>query len=462
MLNPDICVNSGIQSAIVPELNFELNEFGEWRADLSNISVQQQSLLSETILGSVGAPTVPRIADSLWSSSGDDFDPIIGWYSGLYAGHVQDMDLRMQATSGGITTWILCRLLETGKVDGVIHMRQRPTGSGPLFEYVISTTVEEVRERAKTRYYPGVLSEVARQIVAEPTKKYAIVGIPGIIAECRLATLKDPGLREQIPYMVGLLCAHQKTTKYAEALIHRAGFSPEEVVDMDFRKKLPDHKPGTYLTSVSVDKADKRITRLLPQSTSLVGNWGQGLFKSRQSDFSEDAFNLTADVSLGDAWLPPYTADPNGNNVVIVRNPLIDDLLKSGVSAGVLSLTEMTVKDIERSQPGLIRNTVHELPFRLAVHGLAVKGTGPITDTPAKLRLPPTRAAIQVYRMCAPLLNRRIYRNYEKNGDMDGYFSKATWFRRLYVLSALPDKALRVLGQLPSKAAFLTKPRHGR
>lgn len=37
-------------------------------------------------------------------------------------------------------------------------------------------------------------------------------------------------------------------------------------------------------------------------------------------DFCDDVFAETADIALGDAWLPEYVQDGNGTNVVVTRN----------------------------------------------------------------------------------------------------------------------------------------------
>ncbi|MGC9322644.1 MAG: Coenzyme F420 hydrogenase/dehydrogenase, beta subunit C-terminal domain, partial [Kosmotogaceae bacterium] len=56
-------------------------------------------------------------------------------------------------------------------------------------------------------------------------------------------------------------------------------------------------------------------------------NWGYGFFKYKACDYCDDVVSETADVSVGDAWLPEYVNDSGGTNVVIVRNPVIKKII---------------------------------------------------------------------------------------------------------------------------------------
>lgn len=135
----------------------------------------------------------------------------IGHYLATYAGYVSEGEFRDRGSSGGMGTWIVSRLLSEDLVDGVIHVHQRqPSDNDPrLFQYQISTTVEQVQKGAKSRYYPIELSQVI-QIVREQPGRYAIVGIPCFIKAVRLLARQDPLISERIKFCVGLVCGHLK------------------------------------------------------------------------------------------------------------------------------------------------------------------------------------------------------------------------------------------------------------
>ncbi|MCG3561936.1 DEAD/DEAH box helicase, partial [Klebsiella pneumoniae] len=58
-------------------------------------------------------------------------------------------------------------------------------------------------------------------------------------------------------------------------------------------------------------------------------------------DFTDDVMNETADITLGDAWLPEYTMDSEGNNIVIIRNPIIKRIVEKALTEGRIKLDEI-------------------------------------------------------------------------------------------------------------------------
>jgi hypothetical protein len=107
------------------------------------------------------------------------------------------------------------------------------------------------------------------------------------------------------------------------------------------------------------------VKKTVNQNNFFVSNWGHGFFKTKFSDFTDDAMNETADISLGDAWLPEYVTDEKGNNILIVRNKEIQRIINNGLKEGKIKLDALSVNDIIRSQKGLIRHTRDALPYRL-------------------------------------------------------------------------------------------------
>src|SRR3546814_15744475 len=82
-------------------------------------------------------------------------------------------------------------------------------------------------------------------------------------------------------------------------------------------------------------------SRTLPTSRLLGGNWGHGMFQLGACDFCDDIFAETADVCLGDAWLPQYDSDWRGTNIVISRHADIEQLLSEGARSGKILLDDI-------------------------------------------------------------------------------------------------------------------------
>src|SRR5215217_61852 len=94
----------------------------------------------------------------------------LGRFQTAYVGHVAEEDFRMQGSSGGMVTWVATELMRKGLVDGVAHVvaATNPQQEGRYFQYRISRTEKEIREGAKSRYYPIELSTIIQTIREVP------------------------------------------------------------------------------------------------------------------------------------------------------------------------------------------------------------------------------------------------------------------------------------------------------
>lgn len=362
VLFPQLAVASGVYSVLDPSITLKLNARGEYEHVGLNAGYEgpAEDLLFASSVGGTG-PDEDRIAEMLFPESEDvRVDPVLGHYRSLYAGFVREGTYREGGSSGGLTTWLLCELLESGRIDGAIHVK--PTGaSATLFEYRVSTTAEEMREGAGSRYYPAEFSRVFADVKARGGR-YAITAIPSFAHEVRLLQQLRPEWKSRIPYVIGLICGHQKTSNYASQLAWSAGISPTSVSYIDFRKKIPGRPASQYVTEIH--SGPPGAVEVSVWENLFGTDWGWGLFKSNFSDFTEDAFNETADVVMGDAWLPQYVGDSRGTNVLIVRNQEINELITHAAASGRLELETLDPPTMIRSQSALVRHAIDELPVR--------------------------------------------------------------------------------------------------
>lgn len=362
-------IRSGVETFIDKNLLMRLNDFGEYEyADQKTASASPVSATSENVNAmSIKSKNEDEVSKKLFANVKNiNHNDAIGYYLDLYAGHVIEGDFRKNGSSGGIATWLLKELLSKKLIDGVIHLQKDHKKNGVLFEYKVSRNIDQVIAGAKTRYYPGELSNVLQE-VKEAKGRYAVVGIPSILMEVRLLAIQDPIIAERIAYTIGLICGHQKSAKYAENIAWQCGIKPGDLEDIDFRKKIVGKPASDYATELVglINGKKQTITRL---QTELFGvNWGHGFFKTQFSDYTDDALNETADIALGDAWLEEYVSDSKGNNVVIVRNSEIAEILKDGIESKKLKLDIVDAATIIRSQSGLIHHTRDELPYRLYI-----------------------------------------------------------------------------------------------
>lgn len=143
------------------------------------------------------------------------------------------------------------------------------------------------------------------------------------------------------------------------------GFKPGDMTYINFRKKLPDRLSSEYGIEVYGYINGKYTEKIAPKANLLGQDWGQAWFKVFASDYTDDVFNETADIVLGDAWLQGYTDDSDANNVVIVRNETIDKVITEAMNAGELKFDVSDKDTIFNSQRSGYRHTYSKLPYRL-------------------------------------------------------------------------------------------------
>lgn len=292
------------------------------------------------------------------------YDRKIGYYLSLYAGNITNNQMRMNTSSGGILSWLASYLLENNLVDGIIHVKS--TDSSPdLFKYTLSTSSQEILNRGKSRYY-HVSFEDIKDLLNDPklVGRYVFVGVPCYIKAMRLLSEEIPRLKSQIIYYFALFCGHMKTSAFAELLSWQQGIHPNDLKSIDFRVKNLTGLSSRY----SVSAESKRGKKVKDKSYRLYGSdWGLGFFKPKACDWCDDVSGELADITFGDAWLPEYTDDSLGTNILIVRNALLDTILREQSGFNLLNVTEISKDKIIASQAGNYRHRHEGLSIRIEV-----------------------------------------------------------------------------------------------
>ena len=286
--------------------------------------------------------------------------PILGRYLRCYKGYVEEGDFRRRGSSGGAGRWILTELLRRGEVDHVVQVRARGA-PGPLFEFARFDSPEEISEGARSAYYPVTLADSLLALKEKPGR-YAVTAVPCFSKALRRLAEHDPIIRERVRFVVATVCGHLKTTAFADLLAWQIGVPPEQLRGIEFRDKIPG-KRANEKGVVAVNESGP----LPPRSSKELfgGNWGWNFFKYKACDYCDDIMAETADVTVGDAWLPGLVEDSAGNNVVVVREPTIERILREGVESGRLALEACPPETVVLSQRGGVRHKTEGLALRL-------------------------------------------------------------------------------------------------
>ena len=335
-----------------------LGRYGVYQADLTEATPAQIEAADAICPFSDASKDESRLAAERYGTLPSD--PRIGRHRSVYAGRLTDDDRVMGSSSGGLTSWFLGELLDRRIVDGVIHVGR---GEGrELFEYAVSLSSDDLVASRKSMYSSTTLDAVIREVRGDG-RTYAVVGVPCFITAMRNLEDVDPDLAAQFTWHVGLVCGHLKSQFFAESLAWQAGVRPEDLETIDFRVKNPARRSYSYDYEVRAHDGPPRRRRTL---SAIDGSWGYGAFQPAACNYCDDVFAETADVVFGDAWLPRYTDDWRGTNVVVTRRAEADRILADGLDDGTVLLEPLTPDLAAQSQAGNFRHRRDGLRVRLA------------------------------------------------------------------------------------------------
>jgi coenzyme F420-reducing hydrogenase beta subunit len=334
-----------------------------YKADLAGVAAPTLDAASAVCPFSDDAPNEDTISTELFA--GLPVDDGIGRFAEVLAGRRIDTDELVASSSGGLTSWLLRRLLEQGDVDGIVHVGSAHQATqGELFAYRVSDSPQEVERHRKSIYFATSLEDVLRRVRGDG-KRYAVVGVPCFIKGLRLLTTQDTTLNAQIRYCVGIVCGHLKSQFFAEALAWQLGLEPNELGSVDFRVKQPGLPANRYAFEARPATESGSVVRSTA-ATMFGGDWGMGLFQPEACNFCDDIFAETADIVFGDAWLPQFNSDWRGMNVLVTRDQELAAMLAQGHASGELQMQSLTAAEACESQASNFRHRRVGLAIRLA------------------------------------------------------------------------------------------------
>lgn len=362
IIKNDLCIGCGLCVYKCPSkaLEMQWNDYGFLVPELTgncDLNGDCLSICPFNPFPEKDVETENELAE-LFLKSSNFHHPKIGKYNGIYAGYSNEF--RLTSSSGGLATYIFTELIEKGIVDHIFSVKES-AAPGTHYEYSISSTKEDLLTASKTKYFPVTLGTVLLRI-HELEGKIAIVGVACFIKAIRLAQHKEPALKEKIPFLVGIICGGVKSRFFTEYLAGKAGVSIENIQQPQFRIKdlnstSSDYSFGCYDSNGKNEKTVKMRS---------VGNmWGTGLFKANACDFCDDVTTELADISLGDAWIPPYNKDGKGTSVIVTRSSTADKLIQYGIKESKLAIEELSLELFLASQQGSFNHRQTGLSVRI-------------------------------------------------------------------------------------------------
>lgn len=272
------------------------------------------------------------------------FHPLWGPIRQLKAGFATDDQVRYKGSSGGALSALAIFLIETGRVQGVLHVAPDPDRpfANPS---QISRSREDVLRAAGSRYAPASPLDRVRECLASPGV-YAFIGKPCDVAALRAMTRHMPDVAAKFPYMLSFMCAGTPSMRGTEQVVRHLGFEPGDVTHFRYRG---NGWPGM----ARAETADGRSAEMDYDSS-----WGRILNRHLQfrCKICPDGTGEFADISCADAWhadargYPVFTETP-GRSLIISRTAEGRLLLDNAVGAASLAIEDVDVASVAAMQP---------------------------------------------------------------------------------------------------------------
>lgn len=423
----------------------KINTYGEYQPDLEKFSLLDENLKREAEF--VCPSLNPSYNETVLSSSFlEQVDATqskyIGPYQDVYGGYVVEGNYRDNGTSGGFGTWVGAALFEKGLIDGVIHLKETPrtSASDPFFKYGISNNINQITKGSKTKYHVVEVSEVLN-LIKETPGRYLFIGLPCMIKTIRRIQLVDSSIKESIKYTVALVCGHLKSINWTLSLAWAKGIHPTEANNFLYRTKAKDISARAYVfTAYSKNK------EIREDSGNVVGGkFNQGALMLEACNFCDDVVGETADLTIGDAWLSQFEIDPNGTNLLIVRNKIINALLKEALGDKKIHIVDLAEKDAIDSQSGGFRQRRDGLSYRLKMHDKNNLWR-PIKRIEANsFNLPPLRKLIFKMRYEITVKSRVYFKEALAKNNYESYKSKLEKKLKILRMLEITSSAPRII-----------------
>jgi coenzyme F420 hydrogenase subunit beta len=284
----------------------------------------------------------------------------------MHRGWSTDEDIRFRSAAGGGMTALACYLLETARVDAIVHVRasrERPMET----DAIVSTTPEEVRSGSQSRYGPAAPLVNIMQLLDQGTRM-AVLAKPCDVAAIRKLAKIDSRVESQIPYLITIFCGGVPTIETAKKIADYQGISPEEIAVFRWRG---NGWPGP----THIETHDGREYDLTYRKVWFSNDVPWKYDVQFRCKICPDAIGELADVCCPDSWImvdgKPVHDEAPGENLFIARTKRGQELVAAAAASGAIHLDPFGMDELNAQHADHIIRKI-ETPAR--VQALAIEG----------------------------------------------------------------------------------------
>jgi len=304
-------------------------------------------------------------------------DPVWGPTLRIVHAYAADPEIRFKGSTGGVLTALGAYLIESGRVEMVLHAKA--SKRQPTFgERQLSRTRADVLDGMGSRYGPTA-ALVDLGAVLDQGKPFAFIGKPCDVTALRNQARHDPRVDALCRYKLALVCGGFMPAPDMRAFLTGLGVDPRDVVGLRYRGY---GCPGP----TRIETRDGRVVEL-----DYLDMWGED-----ESAWSlpfrckvcPDGIGEAADLAASDCWpggaptRDGQAGDP-GTNAVLARSRLGLELLEAAARDGALVIEgDVSARDMDEVQP-------HQVAKKRAVWArhLGLRTAGKLAPETRRLRI---------------------------------------------------------------------------
>ncbi|MCR9256435.1 MAG: Coenzyme F420 hydrogenase/dehydrogenase, beta subunit C-terminal domain [Alphaproteobacteria bacterium] len=294
--------------------------------------------------------------------------------------HASDREVRFKGATGGALTALAIHLLESGRVDMVLHATADP--ENPSFgKRQVSRSRDDVLAGAGSRYGPtATLIDITDLL--DRGERFAFIGTPCDVTALRNLATADDRVDTLCPIMLAPICGgFMETPAFARAVAEN-GLAFDRLTHVRYR----GHGcPGP----TRLEQDNGKVAE--PTYLDFWGEDDSAWSLPWRCKICPDGIGEAADIVATDTWpggaptpkqASDHSLDP-GSNGLIVRSERGAELVASAVAAGALTIeSEEDVDALSLWQP-------HQVRRKQAAHARlqAIADSGRIAPVTRRLRL---------------------------------------------------------------------------
>jgi coenzyme F420 hydrogenase subunit beta len=310
--------------------------------------------------------------DPAASAEDTRWDAVWGPAMRIAKGHAADPAIRFQASAGGGLSALAIYLLESGRVDFILHVAAS-TEQPMRTKRHLSFDRAQVMAAAGSRYGPAAPLVDFTELL-DCGRPFAFIGKPCDVAALRNLARHDPRVDRLVPYALAFVCGGASEFAKTRDLVRSFGLEEEEVALLRYRGM---GNPG--LTRV-VSRDGRNFTITYSELWRDENKW----MLQFRCKICADAIGELADIAVSDVWPNGSpSGEDEGFNGFIARTPkgrtLLDDAERAGA---VVLLEELGFRDLDNVQPHQVSKK-RALAARLA----AMRDAGAVVPSYTGLRL---------------------------------------------------------------------------